>query len=220
MREYLDPREVRMALNGIADWDLGPGEEVTLDIPTGFYEYTSLLTFETVTFTARERRPTRRGPERNGLRRLHGLAGQVEYATGCRSWEALGFLLCNEIPWIPAVQVEAGQPPGCISVLIRHPEISLQVITDGIKAARRELGVEHGRRPDLRTGWPSVVYEFVEEWRKENPGRLRWPPIYDAFAARHPEAPYVRGKSGRQGLASLCETYRQERVGREKFKAV
>jgi hypothetical protein len=219
-RGYLDPRHVKKVLEQIADRDLLPGEHVTMDVPTGFYDHGPLLSFATTTFVGREggRADCRGAVSR--LRRLSEVAEQVRYVTGCHSWEALGFLLCDEVPWVPALQIDVGRPPGCINVLIRHPEISLQVINDGIKEARRELGVEHGRPPDLRTGWPPVVYEFVEEWRKEKPGRLRWPQIYDAFAARYPDAPYVRGKKDRQGLASMRETYRQERGRRENAKAV
>ena len=213
-REYMQPQQVRKVLDGIAEWDLLPGEQMTLDVPTGFYDHSPLLTYATVTFTGGE---GGRGRVPNRLRRLAEIAEQVQYATGCRLWEALGFLLCNEVPYVPALQIEVGRPPGSIQIIVRHPEISLQVINDGIKAARKELGVEHGRPPDLRTGWPSVVYEFVMQWSKENPGRLDWPRIHDLFAARNPDAPYVRGKNifEREGLDSLRETLYQERRRRE-----
>lgn len=214
-REHLHPHEMKKVLGGIAEWELAPGERVTLDVPTGFYNHSNLLSIKTLTFVGQEDHDGEHREKTNILHRLQELIDQVEYAAGCRSWEALGFLLCNEVPWVPALQVEAGRPPGSIKILIRQPEIALDVVTDAIKNARRELGVERGRPPDMRTGWPAAVYGFVEEWRKANPGRLRWPPIYKAFGERHPDAPYVRGKGEGEGLDSLRETFYQERRRRE-----
>ena len=215
LREHLRPHDVKKVLGGVAAWDLAPGERVTLEVPTSFYYHSDLLSFKTLTFVGQEAHHGGHREKTNRLLRLQELIDQVEYATGCRSGEALGFLLCDVVPWVPALRVEAGRPPGSIKILIRQPEIALDVVTGAIKAARRELGVDRGRPPELRTGWPSVVYVFVEAWHKTHPGRLRWPPIYQAFGKRHPDAPYVRGKGEGEGLASLRETFYQERRRRE-----
>ena len=204
--DLLRPGEVRGVLEGIATWDITEDDRVTLEVPTGFYLDSPLLDYRTVSFYgAAESRP---GGSR--LRRLQDLAAQVQYLSGCRPWEAIGYLLCGEIPWVPAIEVKVGDPPACIQIVSRHPEVPVEVFAAAYKQARQSLGVTRGRSRDRRSGWPAVVYEFVEKWRKAN-GRLRWKEIWEQFAVSHPDAPYVRSGS----LDSLRVTYYQKRTQHE-----
>jgi hypothetical protein len=208
--DFLSPDDVPRVLEDAAATDLGPGDNITIEVPTGFDLYDiPLLLFDSMTFTGPATGFAAQATQTNRLRRLQELATQVEYLSGCQPGEAIAYLLCGQFPWVAPIEIRRDEPPGSIEIRVRHPEIPVEVVTAAYKDARREMGVRRGRSSGLRSGWPAAVYDFVTEWREANPGGLKWKKIQEAFLRRYPDAPYGAN------LSSLQETFYQERWRRE-----
>lgn len=191
-----------------ADANQPLGEQITLDVPYGYYDDTPLLIYRCIVFDGRgpDMGLPRESPGLHPLRRLQALVVRVEHATGCRQWEAIGFLLCDDIPWVPAIELQIDRQLGSTTIRVRHPEIPIHIVTAAYVDARRELAGGASLRDRTPSGWPSLVYGFVSDWRTTHPGRLSWLPIFAGFAARYPSAPYVRHSK----LASFRETFYRE----------
>jgi hypothetical protein len=202
--ETLSVEDVPSELRVLADVGLPAGVDITLDVPNGHYDYSPLFTYQRMVFPG-QLPLTARGR----LARLEALALRVEQASGCRQWDALGFLLCDQVPWVSVVEVSLDKQVGSIAIRVRHPEVPVEVVAAVYKERREELGARQDRHHRVASGWPGAVDNFVTEWAARNNGRRHWPQIFPEFCARYPNAPYG-------SLESFRETcYRAEKWRRK-----
>jgi len=205
--ETLSVEDLPSELRVLADVGLPAGVNITLDVPNGNYDHSPLLTFGRMVFPG-QLPLTARGR----LARLEALALRVEQASGCRQWDALGFLLCDQVPWVPVIEVSLDKQVDSIAIRVHHPEVPVEVVAAVYKERREELAARQDKHHRVTSGWPGAVDNFVTEWQRGHPGRRHWPQIFAEFCAQHPKAPYG-------SLESFRETcYREEKRRREDGK--
>ncbi len=210
--EVLPVRKVPAALRGLAAASLPADVEITLDVPTGYHDYSPLLTYRRMVFRGQAHDPAGSPVRDRGLQRLETLAIRVAEATGCRQWEAIGYLLCDEVPWVPVLDVSLDREHMSVTLRIHHPEVPVEVVAAAYKTSREELGAREDTHHRFTSGWPGAVDNFVTEWQRAHGGRRHWPQMFAEFRARYPKAPYG-------SLESFRETcYRKEKRRRQAGK--
>lgn len=211
--QFLEAERVPAALRRLAGATALPADVMlVLEVPMGYLEDSPQLNFKRMTFGGDwPGRENETGvPGVHPLHSLLALTVRVQHATGCRQWEALGYLLCDEVPWVPAVEVQVDSVLRSIAIRVRHPEVPVDAVAAAYKDARSELGAHQRVLRKITTGWPAKVFEFVTEWEQSHPGRLRWLPIYAEFSTRYPAATYSNPVSLRETFYRERERRRQE----------
>ncbi len=129
-------------------------------------------------------------PPEQPLARIVGLQDRVPRLTGCDPWQAVAFLLCGEVPSLPAVRIEASGLGSArwVRVMVGDVRIGGEKVaavyaTHRSRVLKAGEAAARGRQP---SEWPHRVRVFVDECvragRYVRPGgRPDWTAMYAAF---------------------------------------
>jgi hypothetical protein len=189
--------EVCSVVRVVATQEPEAGERLQLRVPTGPYEHTLLLDFAMVTGWRgrwpdremdflRDRPSQRMVPGEGRFARLYDRTRVLADMTGCYEEDAVAFLLCGRVPWMPWIELLYDDACDATLIRVRHPEVSATEVAAAFRdfsPGRTYLFGRRGRQRRRRL-WPERVETFVDAYRAEHSG-FRWDPAYKAFCERY-----------------------------------
>lgn len=187
--------EVYLVVHELAAQEPEAGERLQLRVPTGPYGQTPLLDFSIVNGwrgrwpdreidPLRDRPPQKMVPGEGRFARLYDRTRVLTDMTGCYEEEAVAFLLCDRLPWMPWIELLYDDRRDATVIRVRHPEVSAAEVGAAFREFNFRLGRTYlfGRRGRQRRRrlWPERVETFVDAYRAEHSG-ISWDPAYKAF---------------------------------------
>ena len=149
--ELVKVEDVAAELSQLADDSIPSSVDITLEVPYVQYDTYNEPELTTSRLVFPGQLPLTAGGR---LARFEALALRVEEATGCRQGDAIGFLLCDRVPWVPAVEVLVDKRVMSTVIRVHHPEVPVEVVAAAYKDWRRELGGRTDTRHRTTSGWP------------------------------------------------------------------
>ena len=195
--------EISVRLRAIAGKEKPGGDAWSLPVPTyrdeehGWFHLQELIVW--------------RGPngpwEEQRLWRLAQAAEHVTKKTGCSEEDALVFLLCDEVPFVPWVQTHWDAVNGVIELKVRNPRVSPSDVATAYRSLRDAFFGKKRRGGE----WPIVAKDFVDRL-KERSEWTDWSRAFELFKEKHSDQPYASVQSFQQAVYSREKRERQAKA--------